>query len=134
MATKTDDAASIDNPNDGTVIIFEIRNASNVIAKLFTRVFHVKGESLDKEILTIGENDGGRIPPTYLYNTGSEQSTGTSDQETVRNRTPSKEDQLGPLPTNWEKAYTDTGEVYFIEYVYIFIYTCSAIIYFTLCR
>lgn len=24
MATKTDDAASIDNPNDGTVIIFKI--------------------------------------------------------------------------------------------------------------
>ena len=79
---------------------------------------HVKGESLDKEILTIGGNDGGRIPPTYLYNTGSEQSTGISDQEqAARNRTPATEDQLGPLPPNWEKAYTDTGEVYFIEYV-----------------
>ncbi|XP_018407261.1 PREDICTED: membrane-associated guanylate kinase, WW and PDZ domain-containing protein 1-like isoform X2 [Cyphomyrmex costatus] len=90
MAAKTDDTASIDNPNDG--------------------------ESLDKEILTIGGNDGGRIPPSYLYNTGSEQSTGISDQEqAARNRTPATEDQLGPLPPNWEKAYTDTGEVYFIE-------------------
>ncbi|XP_039307362.1 membrane-associated guanylate kinase, WW and PDZ domain-containing protein 1 isoform X4 [Solenopsis invicta] len=91
MAAKTDDTASIDNPNDG--------------------------ESLDKEILTIGGNGGGRIPPSYLYNTGSEQSTGTSDQEqTARNRTPATEDQLGPLPPNWEKAYTDTGEVYFIDH------------------
>lgn len=79
-----------------------------------------EGESLDKEILTIGGNDGERIPPSYMYNTGSEQSTGTSDQEqTARNRTPATEDQLGPLPPNWEKAYTDTGEAYFIEYVYI---------------
>ncbi|XP_032682313.1 membrane-associated guanylate kinase, WW and PDZ domain-containing protein 1-like isoform X1 [Odontomachus brunneus] len=93
MATKTDDTASIDNPNDG--------------------------ESLDKEILTIAGNDGGshRIPPTYLYNTGSEQSTRVSDQEQgARNRNPATEDQLGPLPPNWEKAYTDTGEVYFIDH------------------
>lgn len=90
MAAKTDDTASIDNPNDGESLI-------------------------DKEILTIGGNDGARIPPTYLYNTGSEQSTGT-DQEAARNRTPATEDQLGPLPPNWEKAYTDTGEVYFIDH------------------
>lgn len=24
-------------------------------------------------------------------------------------------DSLGPLPSKWEKAYTDSGEVYFIE-------------------
>lgn len=24
-------------------------------------------------------------------------------------------DSLGPLPTNWEKAYTENGETYFIE-------------------
>lgn len=87
----------------------------------FTYAFYFKGESLDKEILTIGGNDGGshRTPPTYLYNTGSEQSTRSSDQEpSTRNRNPTTEDQLGPLPPNWEKAYTDTGEVYFIEYVF----------------
>lgn len=77
---------------------------------------YLEGGSLDKEILTIGGNDGRRMPPTYLYNTGSEQITGTLDQEqAARNRTPATEDQLGPLPPNWEKAYTDTGEVYFIE-------------------
>lgn len=77
---------------------------------------------MDKEILTLGSNDdrNHRIPPTYMYNTGSEQSTGSLDQEQGGiNRNQATEDQLGPLPPNWEKAFTDTGEVYFIEYVYI---------------
>jgi len=26
------------------------------------------------------------------------------------------EEELGPLPDNWEMAYTEKGEVYFIEY------------------
>ncbi|XP_014614071.1 PREDICTED: membrane-associated guanylate kinase, WW and PDZ domain-containing protein 1-like isoform X3 [Polistes canadensis] len=93
MATKTDDAASVDNPNDG--------------------------ESMDKEILTLANNDerNHRIPPTYMYNTRSEQSTGTLDQEQGGiNRNQATEDQLGPLPPNWEKAFTDTGEVYFIDH------------------
>ncbi|XP_046822553.1 membrane-associated guanylate kinase, WW and PDZ domain-containing protein 2-like isoform X3 [Vespa crabro] len=93
MATKTDDAASVDNPNDG--------------------------ESMDKEILTLSSNDERnlRIPPTYMYNTGSEQSTGSLDQEQGGiNRNQATEDQLGPLPPNWEKAFTDTGEVYFIDH------------------
>lgn len=28
---------------------------------------------------------------------------------------PDQEDELGPLPDNWEMAYTEKGEVYFIE-------------------
>lgn len=28
---------------------------------------------------------------------------------------PCAEDNLGPLPENWEMAYTENGEVYFIE-------------------
>lgn len=28
---------------------------------------------------------------------------------------PLEDDPLGPLPDNWEMAYTETGEVYFIE-------------------
>lgn len=129
MATKTDDTASIDNPNDGkgTIINFCIYQC-DIIAKLaiflflfLIPVYSLKGESLDKEILTIsGDDDGShRIPSTYLYNTGSEQGTGISDQEqSTRIRNQGPEDQLGPLPSNWEKAFTDTREVYFIEYVY----------------
>lgn len=29
------------------------------------------------------------------------------------------DDDLGPLPENWEKAYTEDGEPYFIEYEFI---------------
>lgn len=28
---------------------------------------------------------------------------------------PDENDELGPLPDNWEMAYTEKGEVYFIE-------------------
>lgn len=28
------------------------------------------------------------------------------------------EDNLGPLPYKWEKAYTEGGESYFIEWVF----------------
>ncbi|XP_015584769.1 membrane-associated guanylate kinase, WW and PDZ domain-containing protein 1 isoform X2 [Cephus cinctus] len=79
----------------------------------------VQRSSVDKEILTISGTDGSghRVPPTYLYNTGSEQGTGNSEQDrNGQNRSQATEDQLGPLPPNWEKAYTDTGEVYFIDH------------------
>lgn len=26
-----------------------------------------------------------------------------------------EDDDLGPLPPKWEKAYTESGEIYFIE-------------------
>lgn len=31
-----------------------------------------------------------------------------------------EDDGLGPLPLKWEKAYTENGESYFIEYVHIY--------------
>lgn len=80
----------------------------------------IAGESMDKEVLAISGTDetGHRIPPTYLYSSSSEQNTGLSNQEQGnRSRNQATEDQLGPLPSNWEKAYTETGEVYFIECV-----------------
>lgn len=54
------------------------------------------------------------LPPSYLYNTGSGQAIRDLEQEHGGHDRAS-EDELGPLPANWEKAYTDTGEVYFIE-------------------
>ena len=64
------------------------------------------------------ERAGHRVPPNYMYNTGSEQMTGNPEHDVNnRCRNQASEDQLGPLPVNWEKAQTDTGEVYFIEYV-----------------
>lgn len=82
---------------------------------------------MDKEILTSLEGINGmslqqqqRVPPTYMYSTSLEQSNRCRDGEHDRGlenslRNQATEDQLGPLPINWEKAYTDTGEAYFIE-------------------
>lgn len=44
-------------------------------------------------------------------------STSESGQQTLAEPQVSPEDQLGPLPENWEMAYTENGELYFIEYV-----------------
>ncbi|XP_029104157.1 membrane-associated guanylate kinase, WW and PDZ domain-containing protein 1-like isoform X3 [Scleropages formosus] len=45
-------------------------------------------------------------------------STTTTDspQQTHANLQPPQEDLLGPLPDNWEMAYTENGEVYFIDH------------------
>lgn len=44
-------------------------------------------------------------------------STADSGQQTLAEPQVSPEDPLGPLPENWEMAYTENGELYFIEYV-----------------
>lgn len=49
-------------------------------------------------------------------------STSDSGQQTLAEPQVSPEDPLGPLPDNWEMAYTENGELYFIEYVST---TCS---------
>lgn len=49
-------------------------------------------------------------------------STSDSGQQTLAEPQVSPEDPLGPLPENWEMAYTESGELYFIEYVSA---TCS---------
>lgn len=44
-------------------------------------------------------------------------STAESGQQTLAEPQVSPEDPLGQLPENWEMAYTENGELYFIEYV-----------------
>lgn len=41
-----------------------------------------------------------------------------------------EDDGLGPLPPKWEKAYTENGETYFIEWVH-FIHICTLYILWT---
>lgn len=43
---------------------------------------------------------------------------------------PEENDDLGPLPDNWEMAYTEKGEVYFIEWV-LFLFFLVDIVYLT---
>ncbi|XP_047209532.1 membrane-associated guanylate kinase, WW and PDZ domain-containing protein 1-like isoform X4 [Girardinichthys multiradiatus] len=42
-------------------------------------------------------------------------STAESGQQTLADPQVSPEDPLGPLPENWEMAYTENGELYFID-------------------
>lgn len=75
---------------------------------------------MDKEIMSLEENSvaNHRVSPSYMYAMAPNQNQGNSQSELMnpnRHPRPTSEDQLGPLPSNWEKAYTDTGEVYFIE-------------------
>ncbi|KAI1897175.1 hypothetical protein AGOR_G00080510 [Albula goreensis] len=53
--------------------------------------------------------------PTYGLSSTSG-STTDSSQQTHGHLQPPKEDPLGPLPENWEMAYTENGEVYFIDH------------------
>uniref|UniRef100_A0A672ZZA1 Membrane-associated guanylate kinase, WW and PDZ domain-containing protein 1 n=1 Tax=Sphaeramia orbicularis TaxID=375764 RepID=A0A672ZZA1_9TELE len=43
-------------------------------------------------------------------------STADSGQQTLAEPQVSPEDPLGPLPENWEMAYTENGELYFIDH------------------
>lgn len=54
--------------------------------------------------------------PSYPGTTPSPPSTTESTQQSHPHLShPPPEDPLGPLPDNWEMAYTENGEVYFIE-------------------
>uniref|UniRef100_A0A8C1KEM9 Membrane-associated guanylate kinase, WW and PDZ domain-containing protein 1 n=1 Tax=Cyprinus carpio TaxID=7962 RepID=A0A8C1KEM9_CYPCA len=55
------------------------------------------------------------VQPYGLNNTSA--STTESSQNThTHPGYPTEEDPLGPLPENWEMAYTESGEVYFIDH------------------
>ncbi|KAM4741381.1 membrane-associated guanylate kinase, WW and PDZ domain-containing protein 1b isoform 3-T3 [Anableps anableps] len=55
--------------------------------------------------------------PSYAGTTPSPSATTESTQQTNLHLShPPPEDPLGPLPDNWEMAYTETGEVYFIDH------------------
>uniref|UniRef100_A0A3B4Z6S5 Membrane-associated guanylate kinase, WW and PDZ domain-containing protein 1-like n=1 Tax=Stegastes partitus TaxID=144197 RepID=A0A3B4Z6S5_9TELE len=55
--------------------------------------------------------------PSYPGTTPSPPATTESTQQTHSHLShPPPEDPLGPLPDNWEMAYTENGEVYFIDH------------------
>ncbi|XP_028824233.1 membrane-associated guanylate kinase, WW and PDZ domain-containing protein 1-like isoform X4 [Denticeps clupeoides] len=51
-----------------------------------------------------------------LYNSTPPPTTDGPQQTHTHLLHPPEEDQLGPLPENWEMAYTENGEVYFIDH------------------
>uniref|UniRef100_A0A673Y980 Membrane associated guanylate kinase, WW and PDZ domain containing 1 n=1 Tax=Salmo trutta TaxID=8032 RepID=A0A673Y980_SALTR len=62
-----------------------------------------------------GRTKSGRNAPSYGLNNVAA-STSDSGQQTHAQPQASPEDPLGPLPGNWEMAYTENGEVYFIDH------------------
>ncbi|XP_030632264.1 membrane-associated guanylate kinase, WW and PDZ domain-containing protein 1b [Chanos chanos] len=54
--------------------------------------------------------------PSYSLNNASASTTDSSQQTHTHPHHPPEEDPLGPLPDNWEMAYTENGEVYFIDH------------------
>uniref|UniRef100_A0A667Y529 Membrane-associated guanylate kinase, WW and PDZ domain-containing protein 1 n=1 Tax=Myripristis murdjan TaxID=586833 RepID=A0A667Y529_9TELE len=64
-----------------------------------------------------GKEEGGGNAPSYTGTTPSPPATTESTQQTHPHLShPPPEDPLGPLPENWEMAYTESGEVYFIDH------------------
>lgn len=61
-------------------------------------------------------------------------STLDSGQQTLAEPQVSPEDPLGPLPENWEMAYTENGELYFIEYVSAMCYSSIFCAHYLHCR
>lgn len=49
-----------------------------------------------------------------MYSQPEEQKDQADDTKSVK---PEESEDLDPLPDNWEMAYTEKGEVYFIEWV-----------------
>ncbi|KAJ8265634.1 hypothetical protein COCON_G00147330 [Conger conger] len=54
--------------------------------------------------------------PSYGLSGTSASTTESSQQTHGHPQPPQEEDPLGPLPDNWEMAYTENGEVYFIDH------------------
>ncbi|CAB1314828.1 unnamed protein product, partial [Coregonus sp. 'balchen'] len=56
--------------------------------------------------------------PSYgVINASSSTTDGSQQTHTHLSHPPTKEDPLGPLADNWEMAYTENGEVYFIDHI-----------------
>ncbi|KAI4881713.1 hypothetical protein NFI96_007391, partial [Prochilodus magdalenae] len=54
--------------------------------------------------------------PSYRLNNALASTTDGTQNTHTHPSHPSDEDPLGPLPENWEMAYTEDGEVYFIDH------------------
>ncbi|XP_031777557.1 membrane-associated guanylate kinase, WW and PDZ domain-containing protein 1 isoform X3 [Nasonia vitripennis] len=123
MASNTDNSASMDDPNDDSMSK-EILGTLDGSDQPSPNLHHHQQQH--------------RVPPTYVYSTeqsgrsnghyyhhedDEDSGGGQMDHHHLghrpgghHHRQQATEDQLGPLPVNWEKAYTDSGEVYFIDH------------------
>ncbi|KAB5536842.1 hypothetical protein PHYPO_G00111970 [Pangasianodon hypophthalmus] len=54
--------------------------------------------------------------PSHRFNSAPTAATESTQNTHTHPSHPTDEDPLGPLPENWEMAYTENGEVYFIDH------------------
>ena len=80
---------------------------------------------LDKRKQRARSNSNSGHPPELTVEDGDEGHTSQPPISPTRKRSLEKAhstSNLGPLPDNWEMAYTDDGHPYFIEYVHLISY------------
>uniref|UniRef100_A0A3B4ZFZ3 Membrane-associated guanylate kinase, WW and PDZ domain-containing protein 1 n=1 Tax=Stegastes partitus TaxID=144197 RepID=A0A3B4ZFZ3_9TELE len=63
-----------------------------------------------------GEGTAAPLRLVQVSHSAASTSTAESGQQTLAEPQVSPEDPLGPLPENWEMAYTENGELYFIDH------------------
>ncbi len=86
-------------------------------------VLIVATEHHDSSLHVMAPTNGGLTPPGVPSNSGTGVGGNNNSMSIPSYREEGggamgglSEAELGPLPNNWEKAYTERGEVYFIEY------------------
>ncbi|XP_035994747.1 membrane-associated guanylate kinase, WW and PDZ domain-containing protein 1 isoform X11 [Fundulus heteroclitus] len=68
-----------------------------------------------QKVRVVPADDDDDDQATEMNNSFTATSTAESGQQTLAEPQVSPEDPLGPLPENWEMAYTENGELYFID-------------------
>ncbi|KAM3871764.1 LOW QUALITY PROTEIN: membrane-associated guanylate kinase, WW and PDZ domain-containing protein 1-like [Diretmus argenteus] len=112
-ADDNDDDQVTEMNNSFTVLSF-----GSLVRSLFPSPLLCTGNPSDQD-----ESRGGILrpypardnAPSYGLNNAAT-STADSGQQTLAEPQASPEDPLGPMPENWEMAYTENGELYFIDH------------------
>lgn len=89
---------------------------SNQSCHIFVLILHVfSGDSSEQDDHpSVRPYAPNHVQP-YVLNSTLASTTESSQNTHALPSHPTDEDPLGPLPGNWEMAYTENGEVYFIE-------------------
>lgn len=74
--------------------------------------FLESSEHEEKSTGVSGEGTSSQPCPAPGY---SQPEEAKEEMDVTKQTKPEENDDLGPLPDNWEMAYTEKGEVYFIE-------------------
>ncbi|XP_072223892.1 membrane-associated guanylate kinase, WW and PDZ domain-containing protein 1-like isoform X2 [Leuresthes tenuis] len=107
--------APADDDNDDQATEMNNSFTGSLVRSLFPSPLLCTGNPNDQD-----ESRGGVLRPYPARDSAlscalNNASTAESGQQTLAEPQVSPEDPLGPLPDNWEMAYTENGELYFID-------------------